>query len=124
MSPRSSGRARVRALGRGRRAETAAALYLMCKGYRILSRSFRTQLGEIDIVARRGTTLAMVEVKYRPARAEAAYAITPAQRQRIELAARGFLAAHPQYADHHVRFDALLLAPWRWPLHLTDAWRD
>ncbi len=115
---------RRRALGRGRRAELLAALFLACKGYRIVKRSFRTQLGEIDIVAQRGKSLAMVEVKFRPRKDDAAWSITPAQRQRIELATRGFIAAHPRYAGHHIRFDAVLMAPWRWPTHLTDAWRS
>ncbi|MEE9291257.1 MAG: YraN family protein [Alphaproteobacteria bacterium] len=118
-----SGRRR-QALGRGRRAEALAALFLACKGYRIVKRSYRTRAGEIDIVAERGKTLAMVEVKYRPRKALAAWSITPAQRRRIELCARGFIAAHPRYASHHIRFDAVLMAPWRRPTHLTDAWRS
>lgn len=100
-----------------------AALILTCKGYRILKRSFRTRLGEVDIVAVRGRTVAMVEVKYRIGKDEAAASITAAQRRRIERAARGFIAAHPRYGGHHIRFDAMLMAPWRWPTHLTDAWR-
>ena len=125
MNRRATDRGRRRqARGRGRRAEALAALFLACKGYRIVKRSFRTQLGEIDIVARRGTTLAMVEVKYRPRKDDAAWSITPAQCQRIELCARGFIAAHPNYAGHHIRFDAVLMAPWRWPTHLRDAWRS
>lgn len=122
--PGANGSRRRLARGRGRRAEALTALFLACKGYRIVKRSFRTQLGEIDIVAERGKTLAMVEVKYRPRKADAAWSITPAQRQRIELATRGFIAAHPHFAGHHIRFDAVLMAPWRWPTHLTDAWRS
>jgi putative endonuclease len=112
--PADSGDKRRQARGRGRRAEALTALFLACKGYRIIKRSFRTQLG----------ALAMVEVKYRPRKADAAWSITPAQRQRIELAARSFIAAHPRFAGHHIRFDAVLMAPWRWPTHLTDAWRS
>jgi len=114
---------RRRARGRGLRAETLAALYLRCKGYRILARGFRTRSGEIDIIARRGRTLVLVEVKRRPSREDAAWAITPTQKQRIERATAGFLAGHPAYSDLAVRFDALLLAPGRWPQHIEDAWR-
>lgn len=124
MSGRRDGaEGRRRALGRGLRAETLAALYLRCKGYRILARGYRTRSGEIDIIARRGRILAMVEVKYRPAQEDAAWAVTPAQKLRIERAASGYLATHPAHADFDVRFDALLLAPGRWPHHVTDAWR-
>ena len=101
-----------------------AALFLACKGHKIVKRSYRLRGGEIDIVAERGKTLAMVEVKYRPRIADAAWSITAAQRRRIELCARGFIAAHPQFAGHHIRFDAVLMAPWRRPTHLRDAWRS
>lgn len=124
MSDPADGRAaRRRALGRGLRAEALAALYLRCKGYRILARSYRTPVGEIDIIASRGRTLAMVEVKYRPVRDAAAFAITETQKQRIARAAGAFLAAHPAFGERDVRFDALLLAPGRWPRHVRDAWR-
>ena len=124
MSPAVRGKtARRRAFRRGRQTETLAALFLRLKGYRIVARGYRTPLGEIDIVARRGRTLTMVEVKYRPGQDLAAWAITPAQCRRIENAARAFLAAHPHYRDFDLRFDALLMAPWTWPHHMTDAWR-
>jgi putative endonuclease len=114
---------RRRAQGAGRRAETLAAIYLRCKGYRILARGYRTRSGEIDIIARRAHTLALVEVKYRPQRDDAAWAITETQKRRIERAASGYLAAHPGAAALDLRFDALLLAPGRWPQHIEDAWR-
>ena len=49
----------------GDRGENAAARYLRNQGYRIITRNFRCPLGEIDIVARDGTTLVFVEVKTR-----------------------------------------------------------
>lgn len=45
--------------------EQQAAEYLEQKGYRILERNFRSYFGEIDIIARRGSYLVFVEVKYR-----------------------------------------------------------
>jgi len=39
---------------KGRRAEWLAALALMLKGYRIAAMRYRTPVGEIDIVARKG----------------------------------------------------------------------
>lgn len=47
------------------RGESRAALYLRNQGYKILARNFRCELGEIDIVARQGSTLIFVEVKTR-----------------------------------------------------------
>ena len=122
MSPPSGARRR-RALVRGRRAEALAAMWLKAKGYRILARGYRIGGGEVDLVARRGRTLVFAEVKYRPTLGEAAHAITAAQRRRIDLAARHFLASHPRLADLDSRFDVILMAPRRLPTHLTDAWR-
>ena len=48
----------------GRIAEAIAAFVLRLSGYRTLARRWRCSAGELDIVARRGSTLAFVEVKY------------------------------------------------------------
>ena len=50
---------------RGRGAETLACWYLRLRGWRILARRARVPGGEVDVVARRGRTLAFVEVKAR-----------------------------------------------------------
>ena len=114
---------RRQALQRGRRAEGAAALWLNCKGYRIVARRFSCRTGEIDLIARRGSVLAFVEVKYRATTADAAQAITPAKRARIVSATRAWLAAHPRDENLSCRFDAVLMRPWRIPVHIEDAWR-
>ena len=49
----------------GDRGENAAARYLRNKGYKIIIRNFRCEIGEIDIIARDGKTLVFVEVKTR-----------------------------------------------------------
>jgi len=49
----------------GRRGEDLAVQYLEAQGYRIRERNFRTRLGEIDIVARKGREYFFVEVKTR-----------------------------------------------------------
>ncbi|MEA2929937.1 MAG: putative endonuclease, partial [Hyphomicrobiales bacterium] len=41
----------------GLSAESRAAAFLIAKGYRIVARRWRSPLGEIDIVARRRSTL-------------------------------------------------------------------
>ncbi|MBF0335909.1 MAG: YraN family protein, partial [Alphaproteobacteria bacterium] len=33
------------------------------------------------------------------------------------------LKRHPDLLECLIRFDVMAVAPWRWPLHLTDAWR-
>lgn len=111
---------------RGVAAEGVAALWLMLKGYRILDRRRRAPTGsgagEIDLVARRGRTLAFVEVKFRPDLDRAAFAIGAEQRRRIARAAEALVARHPRLGGLEIRFDAVLVAPWRWPRHLPGAW--
>ena len=109
---------------RGRRAEAMAAWLLRAKGYRILARRFRVHAGEVDLIVRRGRVVAFVEVKARSSRADAAEAVSPAQRRRIAGAAAAWLARHGEMADCAMRFDAVLVAPRRLPLHLTDCWRS
>ena len=116
-------RKRQRSQGRGRRGELLAAWFLRFKGYRILARDLRCPVGEIDLVARRGRTLAIVEVKARPDATAAAEAISPRQRQRILAALGWFLARHPERAQDRIRFDVVLVVPRRLPLHLEDCWQ-
>ena len=119
--PRIAAPARVAAFRTGLSAEARAAAYLMVKGYRILARRFRTPYGEIDIVARRRSLLAFVEVKARASLDEAAYAVTARQQQRIIQAAQAWLMTHPEHADFDLRFDVMLIAPKHLPRHLLAA---
>ncbi|WEK51078.1 MAG: YraN family protein [Candidatus Kaistia colombiensis] len=106
---------------RGRFAETVAALYLNLKGYRTVARRFRSPLGEIDLVMRRGGLLVFVEVKARRRRDAAILAITPAARDRLIRAAESFIARHPQAAGLTLRFDIVAVLPRRLPYHIVDA---
>lgn len=107
----------------GRVAEGLCRLSLRLKGYRILASRLRTPLGEIDIVAKRGRTIAVVEVKARGDWDTANEAVGARQRGRLARAAHVFLAANPRYAGYVLRFDVMLVTPWSWPRHLPDAWR-
>ena len=107
----------------GRRAEVLACALLLLKGYRILARNLRVPVGEIDIIARRGRTLAFVEVKARSGDGAAAEALSPRQRRRIVRAAEWFLSARPELIALTARFDLVLVERWRWPEHRRGAWR-
>jgi putative endonuclease len=74
----------------GNRGERLAARYLKRKGMRILTRSYRTSRGEIDLIARDGNTLVFVEVKTR-SRGQPAEAVTPEKQRRLTLASMRFL---------------------------------
>jgi putative endonuclease len=115
---------RRRAESRGRFAETRCAWGLRLKGYRILARRARGPLGEIDIVARRGKTIAFIEVKARQSLDAAMESVSERQQARIRQAAELYLAHTPKLAHLAPRFDVMLVAGWRWPRHIIDAWRD
>lgn len=107
----------------GRLGEGLAVLSLALRGYTVLARGHKTPVGEIDIVARRGRSLIFVEVKARDSLAGAAEALLARQRRRIARAAAGYLASRPELARCQPRFDVILVAPWRWPQHVVNAWR-
>jgi putative endonuclease len=107
----------------GRRGEWLAALFLLLKGYRILGFRLQTPQGEIDILALKGRTLAVVEVKRRTSLITALEAVSPNQRARIRRAAATLAARRPRLAGASVRLDLMALAPGRLPVHIPDAWK-
>lgn len=119
--------ARQKAYRMGHAAEWRAVWRLRLAGYAIVMRRYKTRLGEIDIVARRGNVLAFVEVKARGDLTMAADALAGRQLGRVARAASLFIASHPRYAACSVRFDAVLVGGplYRriWPHHLPDVWQ-
>jgi putative endonuclease len=105
----------------GRRAETIAAWWLRLKGWRILAVRARTPVGEVDLVARRGRTLAFVEVKARGGSDAAALALDDFRLRRVARAAE---ALAPRYAraDDTIRIDAVFIVPGRLPRHVEHVW--
>lgn len=114
---------RQRAEAAGRWSEQAAGLLLRLKGYAILTTRYRTPVGEIDIVAKRGKLVAFVEVKTRPTTDEALGAVSHHARRRIIAAADAFISRHPHLAHCHMRYDIIAVAGWRMK-HVTNAWRS
>jgi putative endonuclease len=106
----------------GRRGEVLAALWLMAKGYRILGFRLKTPQGEIDLLARKGDVLAVVEVKLRATSAQSLEAVSARQRQRLRRAAASYAAQRPDLRRTAIRLDLLALAPGRLPCHIPDAW--
>ena len=104
---------------KGRRAETLAAWWLRLKGWRILARRVRTPLGEVDLVARRGRTVAFVEVKARASDDEAGLALDEWRLRRV-VAAAGALAHRYARPGDDIRIDAIFMVPGRLPRHLAN----
>lgn len=107
---------------RGRRGEALAAWYLRLKGWRIVAQRLKTPRGEVDLIARRGRTVAFVEVKWRGRPEELDLAIDAHRLRRLAAAAS---ALAPRYArdGDDLRIDVVLLAPRRWPRHIVNAWQ-
>jgi len=120
LADREKRRAAYRA---GHLAEAAALVLLLLKGYRPLARRHKTPLGEIDLIVKRGRTIAFVEVKARPTRAEALESVGRMAEGRIVAAADMWLARHPAATGYDLRYDMVLVTPWRLPKHLPDAFR-
>jgi putative endonuclease len=112
---------RRKAEWRGRVAEWAAMMYLMCKGYRILGHRLRTPHGEVDVAAWKDGVLAIVEVKARATYDEAAYAVTPRAQARIARAAQS-LAGRWRLASAPIRFDLVVVGAGWLPKHVRGAW--
>ena len=105
----------------GRRAETLACWWLRLKGWTILARRLRVPLGEVDIVARRGRTVAFVEVKARRTAREAAYALDEYRLRRVAAAA-GAVAHRFAREGDITRIDAMFIVPRRLPRHMENVW--
>jgi putative endonuclease len=113
---------RQQAEKRGRGAETIACWYLRLHGWRILARRARVPGGEVDIVARRGRTLAFVEVKARSTQDSASFALDHWRLRRVAVAAER-LAPRYMRAGDDLRIDAILIVPKRLPAHLPNVWQ-
>ena len=108
----------------GKRAEWLALVYLLCKGYRLVARRYKCPAGEVDLIVARRKLVVFVEVKFRADRNIAAFSITPEQQSRIIRAAQYWTVKNQRDKPEVMRFDVVLLAPWRWPLHIENAFVD
>lgn len=95
----------------------AAAQGLADRGRRV-----KTPRGEIDLIARRGRTVAFVEVKWRHGVEGLATAIDAYRLRRVAAAAEAVAHRYVRNGDD-IRIDVLLLAPGRWPRHIVNAWQ-
>ena len=112
--------AKAHAAGLG--AETFAALWLMMHGWRVLGMRIKTPLGEIDLLARRGGVVAVVEVKRRRTAEEALGAVSLSQRGRLRRAGETLVARRGDLAGCSVRLDLVAIGAGRLPRHIPDAW--
>jgi putative endonuclease len=105
----------------GHTAEFAAAVYLMARGHRVLSRRFKTGSGEVDLITLKAGRIAFIEVKRRATLAECEASITPKLRHRVRRASDQWLAKNQRYHSHDVGFDLVFVMPWKVPVWMKDA---
>lgn len=98
-----------------------AAWWLRLHGWRILARRARVPGGEVDLIARRGRTLAFVEVKQRGSEGAAAWSLDEYRLRRVAVAAERLAPRYARNGDD-IRIDALFLVPRRLPRHLVNVW--
>jgi putative endonuclease len=107
---------------RGRFAEALAAWWLRLHGWRILARRARVPGGEVDLVARRGRTLAFIEVKARSTDDAAGMALDEYRLRRVVVAAERLAQRYVRAGDE-LRIDAIFVVPGRLPRHLPNVWQ-
>ena len=95
----------------GLEGENRACQYLIDKGYKILERNWRTQRGEIDIIAYKNHTIVFVEVKTLPNGTldMIQKELNHQKQQRILKTSKCYLLNHRQYNDSYVRFDVIVI---------------
>ena len=101
----------------GRLAETVAAAWLLLKGYQILGFRLRSGRGDIDILARRGRVLALVEVKRRETPEAALDSLGRDQRERLIRAGQALVQKRKSLAGFDLRLDVIAFAPGHLPRH-------
>lgn len=106
---------------KGWRAENLAVVILWIKGYKIMTRRFRSPAGEIDVIARRGNRFVFIEVKQRSSQEAALSAISNRQQQRIRRATEFYFLKYPRLKASEIRFDVMAFWPWKW-CHLKNVW--
>jgi len=96
----------------GRAGEAAALEYLQRAGLQLVLRNFRCKGGEIDLVMLDGTTLALVEVRYRSSEkfGGAAASVTWRKQLRLAIAAEYLLLARHELRRYPARFDVVAIS--------------
>ncbi len=95
----------------GNQGENRASEYLESKGFEIIERNWRTNRGELDIIAVKNDILVFVEVKTLPNGTldMIQRELNSQKRQRIIKTSKRFLLKHREYSNSYVRFDVIVI---------------
>jgi putative endonuclease len=94
---------------KGLGAEYLTILLLRFKGYRYIERRFKTKLGEVDLIFKKGAYTVFVEVKFRKNREHFLDVIDKRQIFRIKNAAKIYLQKNKLF-NSPVRFDVVFVS--------------
>ena len=97
----------------GQAVEQAACRFLQQQGLVLLETNYTLRRGEIDLVMQQGRTIVFVEVRYRRSDrfGTPAESVTRSKQRKLWLAARHWLASHPQHASQPCRIDIVAARP-------------
>jgi len=95
----------------GKIGEQKACDYLIEKGYELIDKNFRSRMGEIDLVVKKGQILVFVEVKLKTSDkfGTPEEMITPAKIGKVRKMAEFFLLKHPEFREMLYRIDTVCL---------------
>jgi putative endonuclease len=98
---------------RGKAGEDTAVRLLQEAGFRIIERNYRSEAGEVDVIAEDHGTLVFVEVKSWSAYGMESleYALNIKKQKKIVQTAKFFLESHREYSSNQVRFDVVFIGP-------------
>lgn len=106
----------------GRLGEQRAAWYYRLRGWTVLERNLKIAGGEVDLLVRRGRTIALVEVKTRQTdvAGEGHEAVTRRKRERMIRLGDAIAARHP---EAQLRYDIVSVRWTGWRL-ILDVYAD
>jgi putative endonuclease len=81
----------------------------------------KTYVGEVDIIAARRNTLVFIEVKARK-NGISELNLSLNQQRRVTKAAEFFISKNPKYSNYDIRFDLVIITPYRLPIIIKNAW--
>lgn len=106
---------------KGVNAEMIIRDYLIRHGYSIIKHRYKTEYGEIDLIASKGNLLLFIEVKNRKVISDHDI-INKQQKKRCCEAAMHFLSQHQEFLNFTMRFDCFFIKPDGKFKHIENTW--
>lgn len=95
----------------GKQAEDMACEFLKKKGFELLDRNYRSKMGEIDLIMRKGNDIIFAEVRARnhPLYGDALESVTPYKQAKIIKTAMHYLQYKNWFDKVNCRFDVIAI---------------